>query len=133
MSLSDPIADMLTRIRNAVRIGRKDVLVKASKVCEGVAKVLQQEGFIEGYDRIEDTTKQDLLRITLKYSAEGEPVIHEISRNSKPGRRMYSAATELPLVLGGMGISIVSTSKGVLSDKGCRSQKVGGEVICTVN
>jgi small subunit ribosomal protein S8 len=109
------------------------VLVKASKACEGVANVLKQEGFIEGYDRIEDATKQGLIRITLKYSPDGEPVIHDIVRTSKPGRRIYAGAGELPLVMGGMGISIVSTSKGVMSDKVCRSENVGGEVICTVS
>ncbi|OHB56384.1 MAG: 30S ribosomal protein S8 [Planctomycetes bacterium GWF2_50_10] len=133
MSLSDPIADMLTRIRNAVRTGKSEVNVKASKVCEGVAGVLKQEGFIDGYDRVEDATKQGILRINLKYSLDGESVIHDISRTSKPGRRVYSAAKELPLVLGGMGIVVVSTSKGVFSDKVCRSEKIGGEIICTVS
>lgn len=132
MSLSDPIADMLTRIRNSVRINKKEVQVKASKICEGIARVLKQEGFIEEYDKIDDG-KQGFIRIGLKYSIEGEPAIHEIVRTSKPGRRVYSSASELPLVMGGMGISIVSTSKGVMSDRNCRSENIGGEVICTVN
>jgi small subunit ribosomal protein S8 len=133
MSLNDPIADMLTRIRNAARISEKEVKIKASKICEGIAGVLKQEGFINGYDRIEDACKQDFLRIDLKYSPDGESVIHEIQRSSKPGRRLYAGTKSLPLVMGGMGITIVSTSKGVMSDKNCRSENIGGEIICTVS
>jgi small subunit ribosomal protein S8 len=132
MSLSDPIADMLTRIRNGVRISKEDVNVKATKVCEGVAGVLKQEGFIEGYDKIDDG-KQGILRVKLKYAPDGEPAIREIARTSKPGRRVYAAAKELPVVMGGMGIVVVSTSKGVMSDRNCRSQNIGGEIICTVS
>ena len=132
MSLSDPIADMLTRIRNGVRISKEDVNVKASKVCEGVAGVLKQEGFIDGYDKIDDG-KQGILRVKLKYAPDGEPAIREISRTSKPGRRVYSAVKELPVVMGGMGVVVVSTSKGVMSDRNCRSQNIGGEIICTVS
>jgi small subunit ribosomal protein S8 len=132
MSLSDPIADMLTRIRNGVRISKEDVNVKATKVCEGVAGVLKQEGFIDGYDRIDDG-KQGILRVKLKYAPDGEPAIREISRTSKPGRRVYAAAKELPVVMGGMGIVVVSTSKGVMSDRNCRSENIGGEIICTVS
>ena len=130
--MSDPIADMLTRIRNGVRISKEDVNVKATKVCEGVAGVLKQEGFIDGYDRIDDG-KQGILRVKLKYALDGEPAIREISRASKPGRRVYAAAKELPVVMGGMGIVVVSTSKGVMSDRNCRSQNIGGEIICTVS
>jgi small subunit ribosomal protein S8 len=132
MSLSDPIADMLTRIRNGVRISRDEVNVKATKVCEGVAGVLKQEGFIESYDRIDDG-KQGILRVKLKYAPDGEPAIREISRTSKPGRRIYAAAKELPVVMGGMGIVVVSTSKGVMSDRNCRNENIGGEIICTVS
>lgn len=132
MSLSDPIADMLTRIRNGVRISRDEVNVKATKVCEGVAGVLKQEGFIDGYDKIDDG-KQGILRVKLKYAPDGEPAIREISRTSKPGRRVYSAVKELPVVMGGMGVVVVSTSKGVMSDRNCRSQNIGGEIICTVS
>jgi len=132
MSLSDPIADMLTRIRNGVRVQKPQVKVKASKVCEGVAGVLKKEGYIEDYDRIDDG-KQGLLRVFLKYSPEGLPVINEIKRVSKPGRRVYCSTKELPDVLGGLGIVIVSTSKGVMSDRNCRKENVGGELICTVN
>jgi len=132
MSLSDPIADMLTRIRNAGRVGRKEVVVRASKICQGVADVLKSEGYIEDCDRIDDS-KQGLLRIKLKYSEEGDFVIREIKRISKPGRRVYSSKDELPDVLGGMGITVVSTSKGIMSDRKCRKENVGGELICVVS
>ena len=132
MSLSDPIADMLTRIRNAARTSKPQVNVKASKICEGIAAVLKQEGYIEDYDRIDDG-KQGLLRITLKYDQEGQSVIGEIKRASKPGCRAYASVDGLPTVLGGMGIAIVSTSKGVISDRSCRENRVGGEVLCTVS
>ena len=132
MSWSDPIADMLTRIRNASRVGKPHVQVKASKICEGIAAVLKREGYIEGYDRIDDG-KQGILRVTLKYDAEGQPAITEITRMSKPGCRVYSSVDSLPTVLGGMGIVVVSTSKGIVSDRNCRENKVGGEVLCTVS
>jgi small subunit ribosomal protein S8 len=132
MSLSDPIADMLTRIRNALRINKGEVNVKASNICGGIAAVLKKEGYIEDFDRIDDG-KQGVLRVTLKYDREGRPVINEITRISKPGRRIYSSVDKLPHVLGGMGIAIVSTSKGVMSDKNCREANVSGEILCTVN
>lgn len=132
MSLSDPIADMLTRIRNGARVQKSEVKIKASKVCEGVARVLKEEGYINDYDRIDDG-KQGLLRVFLKYSQEGISVISEIKRVSKPGRRVYSSNKELPDVLGGLGIVIVSTSKGVMSDRNCRKENIGGELICTVS
>ena len=132
MSLSDPIADMLTRIRNAVRINARQVNIKASNICEGIAAVLKQEGYIEDYDRIDDG-KQGILRIALKYDQSGRSIIDEIARVSKPGRRIYSSVEDLPHVLGGMGIAIVSTSKGVMSDKSCREANVSGEILCTVS
>jgi small subunit ribosomal protein S8 len=132
MSLSDPIADMLTRIRNALRINKKQVIVKASKICEGIAAVLKKEGYIEDFDRIDDG-KQGILRVTLKYDVEGRPIISEVARTSKPGKRVYSSVKRLPHVLNGMGIAIVSTSKGVMSDRDCRAAKVGGEILCTVS
>lgn len=132
MSLSDPIADMLTRIRNAARINRSDVNIKASNICEGIAAVLKKEGYIEDFDRIDDG-KQGILRITLKYDQEGVAIISEIKRISKPGRRIYSSVADLPHVRGGMGIAVVSTSKGVMSDRNCREAKVGGEILCTVS
>jgi small subunit ribosomal protein S8 len=132
MTLSDPIADMLTRIRNAARINKEQVQINASHICEGVAAVLKKEGFIGDFDRIDDG-KQGILRITLKYDQEGHSVINEIRRTSKPGRRIYSPVDKLPRVLAGMGIAIVSTSKGVMSDRSCREANVGGEILCTVS
>lgn len=132
MSLSDPIADMLTRIRNASRVGKKDVNVKASKICEGVAKVLKEEGYIADYDRIDDG-KQGIIRVALKYSIDGDAIITEIKRESKPGRRVYQKVDELPEVMGGLGVAVISTSKGILSDRQCRTENVGGEIICTVS
>lgn len=132
MSLSDPIADMLTRIRNGGKASKKDVLIKASKVCEGVAKVLVDEGYIISYDRIDDNM-QGLIRVQLKYTVEGTPVISEIQRVSKPGRRVYSEMKGMPKVLDGLGITIVSTSKGIMSDRCCRQENVGGELLCTVS
>jgi len=131
MSLSDPIADMLTRVRNGVRISAKRVKVRNSKVCAGIAKVLKQEGYIDDYDIIDDG-KQGLVIVSLKYGLNGEKVIRRIHRQSKPGRRVYCGVDSLPKVLDGLGIAIVSTSKGVLSDRVCRDQKVGGELLCTV-
>jgi small subunit ribosomal protein S8 len=132
MSLSDPIADMLTRIRNATRANKSQVNVRATKICEGIAAVLKKEGYIVDYDRIADG-KQGILRIVLKYGQEGQPAISEITRTSKPGRRIYASVDRLPRVLNGMGIAVVSTSKGVISDRSCRENKVGGEILCTVS
>ncbi len=132
MSLSDPIADMLTRIRNAGRVNKPHVKVAASKVCEGVASVLKEEGYILDYDRIDDG-KQGILRIALKYTPDGAPVIHSIDRVSRPGCRVYKGKESLPEILGGLGICIVSTSRGIKSDKKCRAENVGGELICTVS
>jgi len=122
---------MLTRIRNGATADKAKVDVKASKVCQGIAEVLKTEGFIVGYDRIDDG-KQGFLRIMLKYDPDGRSAITEIVRVSKPGCRKYASVDELPTVLGGMGISVVSTSKGIISDRICRENKVGGEVLCTV-
>ena len=132
MSLSDPIADMLTRIRNASRVSKEDVMIKASKICEGIASVLKDEGYIVDYDRIDDGN-QGFVRVILKYTAVGDPVISEIKRISKPGCRVYSEVKDLPKVLGGLGITVVSTSKGVMSDRVCRRENVSGELICQVS
>ena len=132
MSLSDPIADMLTRIRNAARINKNEVNIKASNICEGIASVLKKEGYIEDFDRIDDGN-QGILRVTLKYDQDGQAIINEIKRVSKPGCRIYSSVDELPHVLAGMGIAIVSTSSGVMSDRSCRQANVGGEILCTVS
>jgi len=132
MSHCDPIADMLTRIRNAARIEHQEVQVKASRVCEGIARVLREQGYIEDYDRIESKSGQDNLRIKLKYGLLGEKIISNIKRCSKPSCRVYCGVEDLPKILGGLGIAIVSTNEGVLSDRQCREKKIGGELLCTV-
>ena len=132
MNNQDPIADMLTRIRNANRVGRRMVIVPKSKICTGIAQVLKDEGYIEQYDVIDDE-RQGTIRVKLKYSMTGEKVIHDLDRASKPGRRIYRKVDELPKVLNGMGIAVVSTSKGVMSDRKAREQNVGGELLCIVS
>lgn len=131
MSLSDPIADMLTRIRNANRNKAATTMVKRSKVCEGIAAVLKNEGYIRDYDVIEDG-HQGLIRITLKYGDRGEHIIHTIKRVSKPGCRVYAGVEDIPRPLAGMGIVVVSTSTGIFSDRQCREHRVGGEMLCSV-
>jgi len=128
---SDPIADMLTRIRNAAGVRRAQVKMPSSKLKVGIARVLRDEGYVAGFDVIDDG-KQGILRVDLKYGPRGEDVIHRIERYSRPGRRVYGKAADLPRVLDGLGISIVSTSKGVMSDRVCREMNVGGEPLCTV-
>jgi small subunit ribosomal protein S8 len=123
---------MLTRIRNANRVGRRIVQIPKSKICTGIAQALKDEGYIEDYDVIDDA-RQGQIRVRLKYSMTGEKIIHAIDRTSKPGCRVYRAVDELPKVLNGMGISIVSTSKGVMSDRKARENNVGGELLCTVS
>lgn len=132
MAISDPISDMLTRIRNANNVGQKRVNVKRSKVCIGIAKVLKEEGFISDFQSIDDTNQGEI-RIDLKVGDRGEKVLQVIDRFSKPGCRQYRGYDELPKVLDGLGIAVVSTSQGVLSDRQCRKLKVGGEVLCTVH
>ncbi len=132
MNNQDPIADMLTRIRNANRVGRRLVLIRKSKICTGIAQVLKEEGYIEEFDVIDDT-QQGQIRVKLKYSLTGQKVIHVIDRTSKPGCRVYRKVEELPQVLNGMGIAVVSTSKGVMSDRKAREQNVGGELLCVVS
>ena len=131
MSLSDPIADMLTRVRNALRARHETVNVRASNICQGIAGVLKDEGYIEDYQRIEDN-KQGLLRIYLKYGPRGEVVLTDVQRVSKPSLRVYRSVQDLPRPLNGLGICVVSTSKGVLSGRQCRQQNVGGEVLCSI-
>lgn len=131
MPPNDPIADMLTRIRNANRIGHRFVNVKRSKVCEGIARVLVAEGYISGYVPILDDPQGEL-RIELKYGERGEKVIQNLRRESRPGRRLYRGARQLPRVLDGLGICIVSTPRGVLSDRQARRANVGGELLCSV-
>ena len=123
---------MLTRIRNANRVGRRFVQIPKSKICTGIAQVLKDEGYIEDFDQIDDKL-QGQLRVKLKYAMNGDKIIHLIDRESKPGRRVYRAVGELPRILNGMGIVVVSTSKGVMSDRKARENNVGGELLCTVS
>ena len=132
MNNQDPIADMLTRIRNANRVGRRLVLIPKGKICTGIAQVLKDEGYIEEFDVIDDA-RQGQIRVRLKYDSGGQKVIHTIDRESKPGCRVYRKVDELPKVLNGMGIVVVSTSKGVMSDRKARENNVGGELLCTVS
>ena len=132
MNNQDPIADMLTRIRNANRVGRRFVQIPRSKICTGIAQVLKDEGYIDSFDVIEDE-RQGQIRIKLKYTNTGQKVIHVIDRQSKPGCRVYRGVDALPKVLNGMGIAVVSTSKGVMSDRKAREANVGGELLCTVS
>ncbi|MGE3181212.1 MAG: 30S ribosomal protein S8 [Phycisphaerae bacterium] len=131
MATSDPVADMLTRIRNGVRVGKKHVNIKRNKVCLGLAGVLKDEGYINGFSEIDDSNQGEI-RIELKYSDLGESVIQDLQRSSKPGCRRYCGYKDIPRVLDGLGIAAISTSKGVLSDRRCRSEQVGGEVLCLV-
>ncbi|WP_116086969.1 30S ribosomal protein S8 [Tropicimonas sp. IMCC34011] len=128
--MNDPLGDMLTRIRNAQMRGKSTVRTPASKVRAWVLDVLASEGYIRGYERIEDGAFPEL-EISLKYF-EGQPVIRELQRVSKPGRRVYMSVKDIPSVRQGLGVSIVSTSKGVMSDHSARSENVGGEVLCTI-
>jgi small subunit ribosomal protein S8 len=131
MSMTDPIGDMLTRIRNASAARHEKVLVPASRLKVKIAEVLREEGFIKDFVRHEDGA-QGAITIMLKYSGDREPAIGDIKRVSKPGLRRYVPHTEIPRVLNGMGIAILSTSNGVMVDREARKQKVGGELICTV-
>ena len=131
MTMTDPIADMLTRIRNANTVKHETVDVPASNIKKEIVRILLEEGFVRGYDVIEDE-KQGIIRIQLKYGQSGERVIQGIKRISKPGMRVYTNAYGVPKVLNGLGISVISTSKGILTDKQARKENVGGEVICYV-
>ena len=131
MTMTDPIADMLTRIRNANSVGHKEVEIPASRMKKAIAQILLDEGYIESYDIVEDGV-QGTIKVTLKYGANKEKVISGIKKISKPGLKVYAKANEVPKVLDGLGIAIVSTSKGIVSDKKARELGVGGEVICFV-
>ncbi len=131
MSMNDPLGDMLTRIRNAQLRGKSTVRTPASKLRAWVLDVLAAEGYIRGYERTTSAAGHPELEISLKY-ASGEPAIRELKRVSKPGRRVYSAAKEIPAVRNGLGVSVVSTPKGVMSDAAARAANVGGEVLCRV-
>jgi small subunit ribosomal protein S8 len=131
MSVNDPIGDMLTRIRNAQERGKSKVAVPHSKLRENVLNVLQGEGFIRGFAVVQQGGNKAEIEVELKYF-DGAPVIRELNRVSKPGRRVYASVATLPTVYNGLGISILSTPKGVMSDADARAQNVGGEVLCTV-
>lgn len=129
MSMQDPLADMLTRIRNGQQVGKTEVVMPSSKLKKSVANVLKEEGYIEGYS-VTETSKPELA-VQLKYF-EGKPVIAELSRYSRPGLRAYAGKDGLPSIRGGLGVAIVSTSRGVMTDRAARSAGVGGEILCTV-
>ena len=131
MQITDPIADMLTRIRNANSAKHETVDIPASNMKKSIAEILNDEGYIKSYQIIEDG-KQDVIRIVLKYGSNKEKVISGLKRVSKPGLRIYAGAEELPRVLKGLGIAIISTSKGVMTDKEARKQNIGGEVLAFV-
>jgi small subunit ribosomal protein S8 len=131
MNVTDPIGDLLARIRNAQQRGKSKVTTPASKLRERLLEVLQQEGYIRGFSVAQHEGGKAEIEIELKYF-DGEPVIRKIQRVSKPGRRVYASVETLPVVYRGLGISIVSTSKGVMSDTQARAQNVGGEVLCSV-
>ncbi|WP_206459860.1 30S ribosomal protein S8 [Anaerovorax sp. IOR16] len=131
MTMTDPIADMLTRIRNANTVGHATVDIPASKMKKAIAGILIEQGYIKGYDVIENEV-QDVIRVQMKYGTDKERVISGIKKISKPGLKVYAKSGEVPKVLGGLGIAIISTSKGLISDKEARELGVGGEVICYV-
>jgi small subunit ribosomal protein S8 len=132
MSMSDPVSDMLTRIRNALRVRSTTVEVTASRFVRQVAEVLRREGYVEDVRPAEAEGTRPRLRIYLRYDPDGNPVISSIGRVSRPGRRQYRGVGEMPRVLNGLGICVVSTSKGVFSDREARAAGVGGEIVCEV-
>lgn len=131
MSMTDPIADMLTRIRNASSAMHDDVLVPASRIKESIARILADEGFVERFERVEEAP-HPMIKVTLRYSPERQRAISGVRRISKPGRRVYRGAAELPRVLGGLGVAIVSTSQGLMTEKQARRARVGGEILAYV-
>lgn len=131
MTMTDPIADMLTRIRNANTVGHETVDIPVSKIKKSIAEILLEEGYIKGFEEIDDN-KQGIIKIDMKYGANKERVISGIKKISKPGLKVYAKADQVPRVLGGLGVAIISSSKGVVSDKKARELGVGGEVICYI-
>ena len=130
-AITDPVADLLTRIRNASRAGHEQVEIPGSRLKLEIVKILATEKFVRGYQFLSDQ-KQGTIRVFLKYSSKREPVLNQLKRVSKPGLRVYKSAEELPRPMNGMGIAIISTSRGLLPDRECRRQHVGGEVLCYV-
>ena len=127
----DPITDLLNRLRNAMTAGHERVDIPASRVKESVLRVLAEEGYIGPYRRVEEKGRQRL-RVSLKYDSDGEPIVNGLQRVSRPGRRVYAGAAEIPQVLDGLGMSIVSTSKGIVTGRQAREQRLGGEILCNV-
>jgi small subunit ribosomal protein S8 len=127
----DPITDLLNRLRNAMTAGHERVDIPASRVKENVLRVLAEEGYIGPYRRVEEKGRQRL-RVSLKYDSDGEPIVNGLERVSRPGRRVYAGAAEIPQVLDGLGMSIVSTSKGIVTGRQAREQRLGGEILCNV-
>ena len=130
--MTDPVADMLTRIRNANAVSKASLSMPASKLKVGIAQVLKEEGYIRGYEVV-PAKPRSVLEIELKYGLDGEHVIREIARISKPGRRIYSRSKDIPTALRGLGIHILSTPKGVVSDRTARRESLGGEILCRVS
>ena len=128
---TDPVADLLTRIRNGVRNHSKQVMVPHSGMKQSVCEVLREEGFVADVERIPGKPR-DMIRVSLKYGPRGEQVLNRIRRESKAGCRKYVAVDQIPRVLNGLGMAVLSTSRGVMSDRKCREQKIGGELVCTV-
>jgi len=131
MKTSDPLSDLFTRLRNGMRAGHDRVDVPSSRLKEAVLKVLEQEGFISSFRKVQEENRP-VLRVGLKYDHEGEPIVSGLERVSRPGRRIYAKADAIPQVLGGLGVSIVSTSQGIVTDKKARQARLGGEVLCNV-
>lgn len=131
MTMTDPIADMLTRIRNALKAMHDEVSVPSSKMKVAVAKILKDEGYIKDYKVIQDN-KQGILKIALKWGSHGEKVITGLKKVSKPGRRVYCGKEDIPVVIGGLGITILSTSRGILTGAQAKKMDIGGEVICNI-
>jgi small subunit ribosomal protein S8 len=129
--MTDPIADMLTRIRNAIRAQKPAVTIPSSRIKRSIAEILKEEGYITSFS-VEKEGAKEHLALSLKYQPDGDCVIHDLQRVSTPGCRVYSANDEIPKVLGGLGVCIVSTSRGVMTDRRCREERVGGELLCNV-
>ena len=132
MKTSDPISDLLNRLRNGMTAGHERVDVPASRIKEDVLRVLADEGYIGSWRRVDDEHGRPVLRVILKYDPEGSPIVVGLERVSRPGRRVYAPSKEIPEVLGGLGISIVSTSKGIVTGRKARESRLGGEILCNV-
>lgn len=132
MTMTDPIADFLTRIRNAIIAKKEEVVIPASNIKIAITKLLKNEGFIKNFKILEEKSKQGIIKIHLKYDEEGNPVISHLERISKPGRRIYVSKDEVPRVLNGLGIAVISTPYGIVTDEKARKLGVGGELICKI-